>query len=94
MVMHGEVKSNYEHNLVVMNLHLYPKTADDVILIDKTTANIQKLVGACLKTVTRKLDWSHPHPQKINGCAFGEDRSPDLTRVKPMIYFCANLSEA
>ena len=33
LVMHGEVKNNYEHNAVVMNLLLSPKTADDVILI-------------------------------------------------------------
>ena len=33
LVMHGEVKNNYEDNVVVMNLLLSPKTADDVILI-------------------------------------------------------------
>ena len=31
--MHGEFKNNYEDNVVVMNLFLSPKTADDVILI-------------------------------------------------------------
>ena len=31
--MDGEVINNYEHNVVVMNLPLSPKTADDVILI-------------------------------------------------------------
>ena len=31
MVMHGGVKNNYKHNVVVMNLPLCPKTADDVI---------------------------------------------------------------
>ena len=31
--MHGGVKNNYEQNGEVMNLHLCPKTADDVILI-------------------------------------------------------------
>ena len=31
--MHGGVKSNYEHNVVVMDLHLCPETADDVVLI-------------------------------------------------------------
>ena len=30
MVMHGGVKNNYEHNVVVMNLPLRPKTADDI----------------------------------------------------------------
>ena len=29
MVMHGGVKNNYEHNVVVMNLTLCPQTADD-----------------------------------------------------------------
>ena len=29
--MHGGVKNNYEHNVVVMNLPLCPKTADDVM---------------------------------------------------------------
>ena len=33
MLMHGEVKNNYEHNVVVMNLSLCPKTADDVNII-------------------------------------------------------------
>ena len=34
MVMYGGVKNNYEHNVVVViNLPLCPKTADDVILI-------------------------------------------------------------
>ena len=33
LVMDGEVINNYEHNVVVMNLPLSPKTADDVILI-------------------------------------------------------------
>ena len=31
--MHGKVKNNYEQNVVVMNLLLSPKTADDVIII-------------------------------------------------------------
>ena len=30
MVMHGGVKNNYEHNVVVMNLPLCPQTAGDV----------------------------------------------------------------
>ena len=30
MVMHGGVKNNYEHNVVVMNLPLHPQTADDI----------------------------------------------------------------
>ena len=33
MVMHGRVKNNYEHNVVVMNLPLCPQTADDVNVI-------------------------------------------------------------
>ena len=38
MVMHGGVKNYYEQNVVVvMNLHLCPKTADDVILIGQTS---------------------------------------------------------
>ena len=28
LLMHGGVKNNYEHNVVVMNLPLCPKTAD------------------------------------------------------------------
>ena len=28
--MHGEVKNNYEHNVVVMNVPLCPQIADDV----------------------------------------------------------------
>ena len=48
LVMHGKVKNNYEHNVVIMNLFLSPKTADDVILSldSKWTAKIKKLVGA------------------------------------------------
>ena len=30
MVMHGGVKNNYEHNVVVMTLPLHPQTADDI----------------------------------------------------------------
>ena len=30
MVMHGGVKNNYGHHVVVMNLPLCPKTADNV----------------------------------------------------------------
>ena len=30
MVMHGGVKNNYEHNVVVMNLLLCPQTSEDV----------------------------------------------------------------
>ena len=33
LVMHCEVKNKYEDNVVVMNLLLSPKTADDVILV-------------------------------------------------------------
>ena len=33
MVMHGGVKNSYEHNVVVINLPLCPKTADDVNVI-------------------------------------------------------------
>ena len=47
MVMHGGVKNNYEHNVVVMNLPLCPQTADDVnVKSGKLTANIRKLVTA------------------------------------------------
>ena len=31
--MHGGVKNNHEHNVVVMNLPLCPQTADDVNVI-------------------------------------------------------------
>ena len=31
--MHGGVKNNYEHNVVVMNLPLCPQTADHVNVI-------------------------------------------------------------
>ena len=30
MVMHGVVKNNYEHNVMIMNVPLCPQTADDV----------------------------------------------------------------
>ena len=30
MVMHGGVKNNYEHNVVVRNLPLRPQTADNI----------------------------------------------------------------
>ena len=32
MVMHGGVKNNYEHNVVVMKLPLCPQTADDQLM--------------------------------------------------------------
>ena len=49
MVMHGGVKNNYEHNVVVMNLPLCPQTADNVnlSLVNKLQiSNIPKLVTA------------------------------------------------
>ena len=49
MVMHGGVKNNYEHNVVVMNLPLCPQTADDanVSLVNELQiSNVQKLVTA------------------------------------------------
>ena len=49
MVMHGGVKNNYEHNVVVMNLPLCPQTADDIIVSlvnEPQISNIQKLVTA------------------------------------------------
>ena len=47
MVIHGGVKNNYEHNVVVMNSPLCPQNADDVnVKFGKLTANIQKLVTA------------------------------------------------
>ena len=35
MVIHDEAKNNYEHNVVVMNLPMCPKTADNVFLNNK-----------------------------------------------------------
>ena len=49
LVMHGGVKNNYEHNLVVMNLPLFPQTEDDVnvsLVNELQISNIQKLVTA------------------------------------------------
>ena len=46
MVMHGGVKNNYEHNVVVMNLRLCPQTADDInvsLVNELQISNIQKL---------------------------------------------------
>ena len=51
MIMHGGVKNNYKHNVVVMNLPLYPQTADDVnvsLVNELQISNIQKLVTANL----------------------------------------------
>ena len=48
-VMHGGVKNNYEHSVVVMNLPLCPQTADDVnvsLVNELQISNIQKLVTA------------------------------------------------
>ena len=42
LVMHGEVKNSYEHNVVVMNLLLSPKPAEDVILIVQTVNELQR----------------------------------------------------
>ena len=49
MVMHGGVENNYEHNVVVMNLPLCPRTADDInvnLVNELQISNIQKLVTA------------------------------------------------
>ena len=49
MVMHGGVKNNYEHNVVVMNLPLCPQTADDInvsVVNELQISDIQKLVTA------------------------------------------------
>ena len=49
MVMHGGVKNNYEHNVVVMNLPLRPQTADDIdasLVNELQILNIQKLMTA------------------------------------------------
>ena len=49
MVMHGRVKNNYEHNLVVMNLPLCPQTPDDVnvsLVNELQISNIPKLMTA------------------------------------------------
>ena len=49
MVMHGGVKNNNEHNVVVMNLPLCPQTADDVnvsLVNELQISNIQKIVTA------------------------------------------------
>ena len=46
---HGEVKNNYEHNVVIMNLPLCPQTADDVNVSqvnELQISNIQKLATA------------------------------------------------
>ena len=47
MVMHGGVKNNYKHNVVVLNLPLCPQTADDInvsLVNELKISNIQKLV--------------------------------------------------
>ena len=49
VVMHGGVKNNYEHNVIVMNLPLHPQTADDIsvsLVNELQISNIQKLVTA------------------------------------------------
>ena len=49
MVVHGGVKNNYEHNVVVMNLPLRPQTADDIdvsLVNELQISNIQKLMTA------------------------------------------------
>ena len=49
LVMHGGVKNNYEHNIVVMNLPLCPQCADNVnvsLVNELQISNIQKLVTA------------------------------------------------
>ena len=47
MEMHGGVKNNYEHNVVVINLPLCPQTADDLyvsLVNELQISNIHKLV--------------------------------------------------
>ena len=47
MVVHGGVKNNCEHNVVIMNLPLCPQTAEDVnvsLVNELQISNIQKLV--------------------------------------------------
>ena len=49
MVMHGGVKNNYEHTVVVMNLPLCPQTADDInvsLVNELQISNTQELVTA------------------------------------------------
>ena len=49
MVMHGGVKNNYEHSVVVMNFPLCPQTADHInvsLVNELQISNIQKLVTA------------------------------------------------
>ena len=49
MVMHGGVKNNYEHNVVVMKLPPSPQTADNInvsLVNELQISNIQKLVTA------------------------------------------------
>ena len=56
--MHGGVKNNYKHNVVVMNLPLRPQTADDVnisLVNELQISNIQKLVTAYFLSTSRFL---------------------------------------
>ena len=55
MVMHGGVKNNYEHNVVVMNLPLCPQTADDVNVNELQISNIQKLMTAYFLSASQFL---------------------------------------
>ena len=53
-----ELKNNYEHNVVVMNLPLCPQTADDVnvsLVNELQISNIQKLVTAYFLSGSRFL---------------------------------------
>ena len=58
MVMHGGVKNNYEHNVVVMNLPLCPQTADNInvgLVNELQISNIQKLMTAYFLSASRFL---------------------------------------
>ena len=58
MVMHGGVKNNYEHNVVVMNVPLCPQTADDInvsLVNELQISNIQKLGTAYFLSASRFL---------------------------------------
>ena len=54
MVMHGGVKNNYEHNVVVMNLPVCPQTADDINVCLVNELQISGVVG--VKLLGRHLE--------------------------------------
>ena len=63
MVMHGGVKNNYEHNVVVMNLPLCPQTADvNVSLVNELQiSNIQKLMTTYFLAQVVRIDHRTSH---------------------------------